>query len=242
MAFVVEASVLFIVGELFTFVGAASIPSKGEEAPWCSLVVSPQSVGSMECEFTEDVKFMQVDFYHLNSTGPPAIAMSCDANRCLPNAEFSDMLRDEALPTTRVLSLVVHGVSEASAGRYRCQAQAVSNSLTVEGKCSFRFINNEKRGLEILYVLFILPVLLILAVVVTACLVCKRKSWALWRRPSLCQEDTGTGPTVKPLVSQDGKDSADEEKVMMNDKDDKGDNESAYQNKESYLTREGQKK
>lgn len=71
-----------------------------------------------------------------------AIAMSCDANRCLPNAEFSDMLRDEALPTTRVLSLVVHGVSEASAGRYRCQAQAVSNSLTVEGKCSFRFINN----------------------------------------------------------------------------------------------------
>lgn len=31
MAFVVEASVLFIVGELFTFVGAASIPSKGEE-------------------------------------------------------------------------------------------------------------------------------------------------------------------------------------------------------------------
>lgn len=58
----------------------------------------------------------------------------------------------------------------------------------------------------------------------------------------MCQEDTGTGPTVKPLVSQDGKDSADEEKVMMNDKDDKGDNESAYQNKESYLTREGQKK
>lgn len=71
-----------------------------------------------------------------------AIAMSCDANRCFPNAEFSDMLRDEALPTARVLSLVVHGVSEASAGRYRCQAQAVSNSLTVEGKCSFRFRNN----------------------------------------------------------------------------------------------------
>ncbi|PVD24549.1 hypothetical protein C0Q70_15032 [Pomacea canaliculata] len=196
---------------------------------------SSQSVGAMECNFSEEVQYIQLDFYVSGSTDPPGnlsfipildddgdeIAVSCDQTFCDPNAIFADMLEVRNL-SKQLLTLEVHGVSQAHAGNYRCQAQSIASTRTVDGICSIRYpipaqeITTEspaaKKESDILYyVLLVLLVLPIAATVILLLCICKRKSLGPWKKQDSVLDDTvgpavGAGPRLsypeaQPLVT-----------------------------------------